>query len=144
MITTQGLTHIENIVFRGGTQITAWYVGLIDNSGYTALDISDTLGAHTGWSEVATGTYSQSTRVQWTPASPTGTTTVSCVNSSTCDHSILLTKSIVGLFICSNNTKGGGSGSDILMATALFDQGVQAVKNTDVLKITFTYNSSTS
>src|SRR5689334_13628 len=38
-----GLNHILETEFNGGTQVTAWYIGLIDNASFSALSAADTM-----------------------------------------------------------------------------------------------------
>ena len=62
-ITDVGVAHAYDCVFHEGAQITAWYIGLIDNSGYTALANADTMASHAGWNEFTT--YTEANRVAW-------------------------------------------------------------------------------
>jgi hypothetical protein len=134
-VTDVGITSILNVQFRSVTQITAWYIGLVDNAGFVAFAAGDTSASHAGWSEVATGAYSQSTRVQWSPAAPSGG---AIVNSSTADHSMTNGSALTvkGLFLISDSTKGGTTGT--LFSTAAFTGGTQAVNSGDTLKVTYT------
>ena len=47
---------------------------------------------------------------------------------------------IKGLFLCSDNTKGGTTGT--LFATAAFTGGNQTVNNGDTLKVTYTVSAT--
>lgn len=137
-VTDVGIANLLNEYFRAATQITAWYIGLVDNSGFVAFASSDTMASHSGWSEVSSGNYSQSTRVQWSPGAASGG---AVVNSTTADHSMTNGSSLTvkGLFLNSENTKGGTSGT--LFSTAAFTGGNQAVNNGDTLKVTYTVSA---
>ena len=57
-ITIEGKNFLLDVGFHGGdgpAKITAWYIGLIDNAGYSALDETDTYDdidqASNGWDE---------------------------------------------------------------------------------------------
>lgn len=129
-IVTQGKNSLLDSQFRAQTQITAWYTGLIDNSGWTAESASDTLSSHSGWSEFTSYTGN---RIQWSPgAASSGSIT----NSSTMDFAITGTGTIKGIFICSASS--GTSGT--LWSTADFPSTI-AVANGDTLKVTYTLNA---
>lgn len=125
-----GLNHILETQFNGGTPVTAWYAGLINNSGFSALSNADTMASHAGWAETAA--YDEATRPEWTA----GTAAARAItNSSTIDFSINATVTIKGIFITSVNTKSGATG--ILWSTASFASPVSA-SNGDTLKVTYT------
>lgn len=125
-----GINHLLDVGFDGGTQITTWYTGLVDNSGFSAFSNSDTMASHSGWSESVA--YSESNRPEWTAGTPSSR---SITNASTVDFSINATVTIKGIFITSDNTKSGTSGT--LWSTAAFASNVSA-QNGDTLKVTYT------
>jgi hypothetical protein len=99
---TVGLTDLLSVGFAGGTQKAAWFCGLIDNAGFTAISSGDTLASHAGWSELAS--YSGN-RPQWAPLQASGalvanTTAMEFVFSAAC--------TVRGLFICSVSSGTGG------------------------------------
>jgi hypothetical protein len=129
--TTSGLNDFLNTYFDNSTaKKNTWYLGLIDNSGFTSLSSSDTMSSHTGWTELTS--YSEGTRPQWTPAAAAGG---SITNSSTVNFTINATVAVKGAFIVSNNTKGGTTGQ--LFATGLLSS-LQNLTNGQVLKLTYT------
>lgn len=129
-IVDEGLNHILETEFNGGTPITTWYIGLVDNSGFTAFANADTMSSHSGWSESAA--YSEATRPEWTA----GTAAARAItNATTVDFSINASVTLKGIFITSNNTKSGTTG--VLWSTAAFASNVTA-NNGDTLKITYT------
>jgi len=138
-VTDAGIAHILNVYFRGTSPVTTWYLGLINNSGYTALAASDTSGSHSGWAEAAGSNYSNSNRVTWSPGSPSSG---AIVNSTSSDFNMTATVTIKGLFLISDNTKGGTTGT--LFSTALFTGGNQAVNDGDTLKVTYTMSAASS
>lgn len=134
-IVNEGLNKLLNVMFFGTTQLTSWYVGLISNTSYTALAAGDTMSSHSGWTESVA--YSGSTRPQWTAGSSTSKSTT---NSTTVDFAINADGTVIkGIFITSDNTKSGTSGT--LWSTGLFT-GDQTLANGDTLKITYTVNVS--
>lgn len=126
-----GLNHILETEFNGGTPITAWYIGLVDNASFSAFANADIMSSHAGWIETHT-TYSQGTRPEWTAGTAAGR---AITNASTVDFSMTGTITIKGIFITSNSTKGSTTGT--LWSTAAFASNVTA-NNGDTLKVTYT------
>lgn len=134
-IVNVGKNDLLGVYFHDSTQTasTAWYIGLISNSSYSALAAADTMASHAGWTEF-TG-YSQSTRVAWTPGAPASQ---SITNGTPATFDINATGTVKGLFLANSSTKGGTSGT--LWATALFSADVP-VTSGDQLKATYTVNT---
>lgn len=125
-----GLNSLLGVYFHADTQITAWFIGLVDNSGFSAFADADTMSSHAGWNEFTT--YSEANRVAW---AEDASSSRSITNSTSSDFSITGTGTIKGIFLIDNNTKSGTAGT--LWATAAFASNV-AVVNGDSLKITYT------
>lgn len=125
-----GINHMLETEFNAGTQVTTWYMGLVDNSGFTAFDNGDTMASHTGWNEFTT--YSEATRPIWNPDAAASR---SISNGTSTDFSINGSGTVKGIFVTTNNTKSGTTGT--LWATAAFASNV-TVSNGDILKVTYT------
>ena len=125
-----GLNHLLDVTFDAAAATTTWYMGLVDNSGFTAFADADTMASHTGWNVFTT--YSEATRPIWNPDAASAR---SISNGTSTDFSINGSGTVKGIFVTSNNTKSGTTG--ILWATAAFASTV-AVTNGDILKITYT------
>ena len=124
-----GVAHAYDCVFGAGAQITTWYIGLIDNSGFTALANADTMASHAGWNEFTT--YTEATRPAWTP----GATSNRQITSSTpTSFSISGSGTIKGGFLVSNSTKSGTTGT--LWSTGVF-ANPPTVANGETLKVTY-------
>lgn len=134
-ITNEGKNSILEVYFKDGTQIasTSWFIGLISNSGFSALAAADTMSSHSGWTEF-TG-YTQSTRVAWGPGTPASQ---SVTNATPATFDINASGTLKGIFVPSNSTKSGTTGK--LWATGLFTADVP-VSNGDQMKITYTVSS---
>lgn len=134
-ITNQGKNSLFEIMFHDGTQIAnaSWFIGLISNSGYSALAAADTMASHAGWTEF-TG-YSQGTRVAWGAGAAASQ---SITNASPATFDITSTGTVKGIFVPSNSTKGGTTGT--LWSTALFTADVP-VANGDQLRVTYTISA---
>jgi len=150
-ITDEGKNNIFDVYFDADTQITTWYMLLIDNANYTALADDDTYDdidqAGNGWDEFKTYTDagnsdSTVTRPVWNPDAASGE---AISNSSQTIFDITGTATVKGLAIvgggAASNTKGDHAADGTLWSTALFDQGDTAVINGDQLKITYTVSA---
>lgn len=129
-IVDEGLTDLLDVYFHVGSGTATWYIGIIDNSGFSALADADVMNSHAGWNEFTT--YTEATRVAWAEDAPAAR---SITNTTSSDFAITGSGTLKGIFIVSNSTKSGTTG--ILWATAAFASTV-AVVNGDSLKITYT------
>ena len=134
-IVNQGKNYILDVMFNNGTQIAnnSWFIGLISLTGFTGLAATDTMSSHSGWTEF-TG-YTQATRVAWGSQAASGQSTT---NTTAATFDINASGTVKGVFIPSNSTKGGTTGT--LWATALFAADVP-VSSSDQLKITYTVSA---
>ncbi len=129
-IVDEGLTDLLDVYFHVGSVTTAWFLGLVDNSGFSAFAAGDVMNSHSGWNEFTT--YNEATRIAWPEDQPAAR---AITNTTSADFTITGTGTIKGIFVVSENTKSGTTG--ILWATAAFASNV-AVVNGDSLKITYT------
>lgn len=125
-----GKDAILNIMFHADPQITTWYLGLIDNAGGPTLAAADTMSSHAGWAELTA--YTEANRVTWTEDAAASQ---SITNSTAVTFTANATNTVYGIFLTSDNTKGGTTGT--LWATAAFASPVSVV-NLDQLKVTYT------
>ena len=128
-----GINSLLDINFRNQTQIANWYLGLVDNAAFSAFADADTMSSHTGWAENTD--YDEVTRPEWVTAAAA---TRAISNSTTVDFTMNSTAAIKGIFITSNNTISGTTGT--LWATAAFASVVNVV-SADVFKITYTVSA---
>lgn len=134
-ITNVGKDKILDDMFNDGSQTAnnSWFVALVDLSGFTALAAADTMSSHSGWNEFTT--YTEANRVAWGSGAASSQSTS---NSSPATFNITGTATVKGVFITTNNVKGGTTGT--LWATALFSSDVP-VSNGDQLKVTYTVSA---
>jgi Tfp pilus assembly protein PilW len=135
-ITNVGKDKILDVMFFSSTQIAkeSWFIGLIDSSGFGAgLSALDTMGSHAGWNEFTS--FSEGTRVAWNPLQAASQSTT---NSAAATFNINGSGTVKGVFVTSNSTKGGTTGT--LWATATFSADVP-VTNGDQLKVTYTVSA---
>jgi hypothetical protein len=134
-ITNEGKNLLFDVMFNDETQIasSSWYIGLISLTSYSALAATDVMSSHGGWTEFTS--YSQANRVAW---GPDAAASQSVTNGTPATFDMSSSGTVKGVFITSNNTKGGTSGK--LWSTALFSADVPVV-NGDQLKVTYTLNA---
>jgi len=147
-IVNEGKNKLLDVMFHGVTQITAWYLGLIDNANYSALDATDTYDdidqAGNGWDEFKNYTTGGdgTVRPEWSEDAASGQ---SITNSTVAVFDITGSGTVKGLFLCggipSTNTKGDHTTGGTLWATALFGSGDVAVQNGDQLKVSYTVSA---
>jgi hypothetical protein len=128
-ITIVGKNHLLDVVFGNSTpvtQITPWYIGLVNDTPTPTFAEADTLASHAGWSEFTAYTGN---RKAWDDANASNkiksTTTVSTFTFSSGG-------TINGIFIAS--VASGTSG--ILWSTGSFDETVD-VATSDELKVSY-------
>lgn len=147
-IVNEGKNKLLDVMFHGVSAITTWYLGVIDNSGFTALANDDTYDdinqAGNGWDEFTSYTDdangdSTTTRPAWTEGAASGQ---SITNSSVVIFDITGTATVKGVFLVGGTnaqTKGDHTAAgNTLWATATFSGGDVAVQNGDQLKVTYT------
>jgi len=147
-ITNEGKDQLLNAQFDAATQITTWYLGLIDNDSFTALAATDTYDeidqSGNGWDEFTDYTDpgngdSATTRPVW---NPDAAASQAISNGSVVVFDITASGTVKGLFLVGGGTapenKGDHAASSTLWATALFDSGDVPVQNGDQLKATYT------
>jgi hypothetical protein len=120
------IDNMLDVYFRGSAATTTWYMGLIRDDNFTGLSSSDTMSSHAGWEEG--DEYSEATRPQWSPAPASNQL---LINALGVVFSINATQTFKGLFIASNNTKLGTTGT--LWSTGLFSSD-QALQSGETLK----------
>jgi len=151
-ITDEGRTALLGVMFHSVTQITSYWMGLVDSVSFTAYAQADAYGqlaGTNGWRENTAYTDdlnsgSSSTRPVWTSGAVSVTSHVAAVANSTASvFDITATGTIKGLFLVGGNsicqTKGdhtSGSGATLWSAAA-FTSGDVAVQSGDQLKITY-------
>ena len=104
--TTEGLNWLATNDLEAATL----YVGLIDADGYTAISPADTMSSHAGWSEESS--YSESTRPQWVDLGASGGF---LSNTPGATFTPTAAVNVAGFFLTTNSTKGGTTGTLLLV-----------------------------
>lgn len=107
LVTTAGKNDLLTQYFKGSAYTAAWFVGLVDNAGFTAIAAADTAASHAGWTESTA--YSNATR----PALTLGTAASASIDNSAskASYTINATATINGAFTITVSTKGGTTGT---------------------------------
>ncbi len=131
-ITNVGKNYLFNAGFNSLTPIaqSAWCMSLIDGATTPTINVTDTMGSHTGWTE-NTG-YTPSTRPTW---GPTTSTAQLVANVSLVDFPISVDGTIAGAFITSLSDKGGSTG--VLWSTGLFPTAIPVSASVDDIKLIY-------
>lgn len=130
-IVNEGKDALLDIMFGGATQKTTWYIGLIDDAGFTTLDVTHTHDSHAGWTE--NEDYTEANRPAWDEAAASGQSMASATPTVFSIDTNLT--ALNGIFVSEFNTKGSVA-AGILWSEASFG----AVLNTndgDTVNITY-------
>lgn len=128
-VTNVGKNAFLNAFFNVGTQPANWYIGLIDNTGFTNVSSSDTAASHPLWQEW--DDTDDAGRLPWGQGAASGQ---QVANGSVIETQLTAAGTLQGIFLISDGTKNGTTG--ILWATALFSSPLVA-EDGDTLKITY-------
>jgi len=140
-VPTEGLNHALSSTLAGGTQITSWFLGLIDNVNFTEVAADDTAAkiattknhpTTNDWQEL--DDYDETTRQAFTA----GTVASASVDNSAsvAQYAINATVVINGAFLVSSNVKGGTAGT--LYSAGSFSGGNKNADSGDTLQLTYT------
>lgn len=140
LVTNQGLQDMNTKYFTGVVYNAAWYIGLVDNAGFTAYAAGDTLASHAGWNENVG--YSGGNR--GTASFGTATTADPSVisnSASQASFSITSTATIRGAFL--TNIQSNTVNSGILFSVADFEApGSRSVVSGDTLNVRYDFSLS--
>lgn len=131
IVTTAGKNDALDKYLAGSAYTAAWYLGLIDLTGYSAVAAGDTSASHAGWTENVG--YSQGARptAAWAAAAA-GSKAFSAAAGFTINGNA----TVKGCFLISNSTKSGTTG--ILYSAGLFSGGDKIVQSGDTLNVSYT------
>lgn len=138
LITDEGMNYLlDTGLANNDTAEAAWFISLIKGDGtFTAVATTDTaagIDTTNGWEEDQG--YTESPRPTWGVGAAAAR---SVTNATAEDFSITgANRDIQGIFVISNSTKGGTTGT--LWAATEFSS-VAGVQSGDTLKITYTVN----
>lgn len=120
-VTTEGVDHLLDAGFRNQAAYATWYIGLIDNAGYSALSAADTHAAHAGWAEFTS--LFGGLRPAWDPAAATGGVVTAATQAQV---QVTAPGTVRGAFLASRAAVGTAAGH-VLYCTAAADAGLAVV-----------------
>lgn len=127
LVVNEGLQHILDVVFSGGTAKATWYVGLIGDT--TTVNATDTQDSHAGWTELTAYTGD---RQEWVEVRSSQTLTNTASKASFTLNAD--SQTIGGAFLVA-----AASGDEVLMSAAAFTGGDKSGDSSDVLEVTYTF-----
>lgn len=143
LIVNQGKNKLLDVMFHAVTQITTWYLALVDGAGSPTVAAGDTyaqINGTNGWDEFTS--YDEATRQEWTEGAAASQ---SITNASPVVFTISATGTVYGLFLVGGgtapSTKGDNAGGGTLWNAVQFTSGSVAVVDNDQLKVTYTVNA---
>ncbi len=142
LVTLEGLNLVLQQFLKGSAYTAAFYVGIVDTSGFTAFANTDTaaqIGGTNAWTEITA--YSQTTR----PALVLGSVSGQSVDSlaSPAMFTMNATKTIKGAFIATSSVKAGTGGT--IYSEAAFTGGNEGPLNAgDSLKVSGTFTAASA
>lgn len=136
LIVTTGRNKLLDETLEGSGYTAAWYMGLIDNAGFSAIAAADTMASHAGWAEA--DEYDEATREAISfGAASSGTK----ATDADCSFTISATITINGIFIASSGTKN--ESASVLFAAKSFSSPRACVDN-DVLNVSYSASLTAS
>jgi hypothetical protein len=143
LITNEGKNKMLDVMFHAATQITTWYLLLIDGAGSPTPAVGDTyaqINGSNGWDEFTS--YDEAIRQEWTEGSAV---TQSITNASPVVFTISATGDVYGIALVGGgsaaSTKNDAAGGGTLWNGAAFASGTVAVLDNDQLKVTYTVSA---
>lgn len=131
LVTNEGKNKMLDVMFHSIAAIATWYMGLIDNAGFTAIAAADSHTSHAGWSEFVA--YDEATREEW---AEDAAASQAISNITLMEFTMNATGSVKGAFLASISTKGSTGAATLWNATA-FSSAISVIDN-DVLRLTYT------
>jgi hypothetical protein len=137
LVVNTGLQDMNTKYFKGSTYTAAWYIGLVNDSGFSAYAAGDTLASHAGWTE--TTDYSGGNRATATFGTAT-TADPSVINNSSSPGAFSITGTVTvrGAFLTNIQDKTNNTG--LLFSVSNFTGGNRAVVNGDTLNVSYQFS----
>lgn len=137
LVVDEGLNDSLDKHLKGSSYTAAWYVLLM--AGTPNVQAADTMASHAGWTEVTA--YDEANRQTLTLGSVSGKSVDNSASKAVFTISSDST-TIGGCGICSNNTKGGSTGT--LYGGGAFTGGNKTLSDDDTLSVTVTCTAAAS
>lgn len=135
LVTTEGKNDQLTQYFKGSAYTAAFFIGLVNNAGFTAYAVGDTaaqINGTNGWAEGVP--YSNATRIAWVGGTASGGSIDN--TASVAAFTINATLTVRGAFVATASAKNATTGK--LYGEADFSVA-RAVVSGDTLNVTATY-----
>lgn len=147
-VVNQGLNYALDVVLPGGQSpipyIETWYVGLITGgtSPEPVVAAGNTMSSHAGWTENQNYTNSPDSRPVLTMAAASSQSKTNSANPASFSISVQSPdlQILWGVFLASNATKGGTTGS--LFSAGPFTGGNKQANGGDTVSVTYTLTAA--
>lgn len=137
LVVNQALDHILDIVLSGGTQLTSWFLALINGSSPTII-AADTYASH-GFTENTN--YDEATRPQWVDAGAASQSISNTASPATFTISAN-SQTIGGAFLVSFSTKGNTAQAGARLYAAGAFASAKALDDNETLDVTATFTAA--
>lgn len=138
LITNQGLDNILDVHLSAATQITTWYLLLINGASPT-IAAANTYASHAGWSENTS--YDEANRPTWTEAGVSSQAITNSASPATFTISAN-SQTIGGAALVSNNTKGDTAAAGAKLYAAGAFTSAKALDDNETLDVTATFTAA--
>ncbi len=141
LLPTEALNNALTQIYKASAYTAAWYVGLVDDAGFTAFAAGDTaaqINGLNGWTESVD--YDEAVRQTLTLGSVSAGSVDNSASLST--FTINATITLRGGFICTDSTKAGTSG--VLGGEAAFNEGTQNLVAGNVITVGVTLTAASA
>lgn len=136
LVVNEGLNHMNDVTFRGSTQVSPWYCGVFEGN-YTPV-ATVTAATITSASTECTA-YDEATRVAYVEAASASQITTNSASRAT--FTFNATKTIYGAFLVSASAKSATTGTLFSAARFASSKNVAAA---DELLLTYTFTSASA
>lgn len=134
LVVNEGLNHLLDTVFHGGTPVTTWYLGVFEGN-YTP--VATVTAATIAAAATECTAYDESTRVEYAEAAASSQSITNAASKAT--FTFNASKTIYGAFLASASGKSATSG--VLFSAARFGTA-KAVADDDQLLLTYVFAAS--
>ena len=140
LVVNVGKADLLTQYFKGAAYTAAWYMGLVDNTSFTAYNAADTMASHAGWLESVAYSNAARPTVSFGTASASGggagTAGTGSLVSTATTFNINAGATILGAFLTTISTKSGTTGT--LYSAGTFTGSSRVVASGDSLVVTYT------
>ncbi len=140
LIPNEGLNNALTQIYKTPAALS-WFVGLVDNAGFTAFAAADTaaqIGGSNGWAECVA--YTEAVRQALTLGAVAAQSVDNSASLAT--FTINATKTLKGGFIATSSVKGGTAGT--LGGEAAFIEGPQSVVSGNIITVKITLTAASA